>query len=142
MVCLEIKDLGVVNKFLGLRIMMNDKCGYVLDQEVMIDVLLKDHGLDIANGVRAPIDKGCNEIDSEASDILNKEEEFNQASIKGISVSRWEPTLDCAMHSTGYQFCSALCSTTDAQTDHEGLEDGQAYRKIFEGNQDVEAVHQ
>ena len=56
MASLEIKSLGVVNKFLGLRVLLDTKHGYVLDQEPMIDVLLKDHGLKLANAVRAPID--------------------------------------------------------------------------------------
>lgn len=69
MVSLEIKDLGVVNKFLGLRIILDDKCGYMLDQEVMIDVLLKDHGLESANSVRVPINDDCNEVDPESKNI-------------------------------------------------------------------------
>ena len=52
---LEIKDLEIVNKFVGLRVKVDDSEGYVLDQEVTIDLLLKKHGLDIANGVRSPI---------------------------------------------------------------------------------------
>nr|CCA27352.1 conserved hypothetical protein [Albugo laibachii Nc14] len=41
MIALEIKDLGVVNKFLGLRISLDEEVGYDLDQEVSIDLLLK-----------------------------------------------------------------------------------------------------
>ena len=37
MSALEIKDLGVVNKFLGLRISLDEEVGYVLDQEVSTD---------------------------------------------------------------------------------------------------------
>ena len=33
---LEIKDLGVVPKFLGLRVKLDDTEGYVLDQEVIV----------------------------------------------------------------------------------------------------------
>ena len=55
MAFLEIKDLGAVKKFLRLRILLDTKHGYVLDQEPMIDVLLNDHGLELANAVRAPI---------------------------------------------------------------------------------------
>ena len=51
---LSIKDLGVVNKFLGLRIQLNETNGYVLDQEVTIDLLLKEFGMKSANRVRAP----------------------------------------------------------------------------------------
>ena len=42
----------------------------MLDQEMMIDVLLKDHVLESANDVRSPIDEDCNEVDPEATDIL------------------------------------------------------------------------
>ena len=72
LVCLEIKDLGVGNKFLELRIRLDDKCGYMLDHEVMIYVLLKDNGLESANGVRDPIDEDCVEVDPEATDTLVK----------------------------------------------------------------------
>ena len=34
---LEIKDLGVLHKFLGLRVNLDENEGYVLDQEVIID---------------------------------------------------------------------------------------------------------
>ena len=42
----------------------------MLGQEMMIDVLLKGHGLESANGVRSPIDEDCNEVNAEATDIL------------------------------------------------------------------------
>ena len=38
-----------MNNLLVLRIMLDVKLGYVLDQDVMIDTLLKDHGLKSAN---------------------------------------------------------------------------------------------
>ena len=41
MSALEIKDLGVLDKFLGLRISLDEEVGYDLDQEVSIDLLLK-----------------------------------------------------------------------------------------------------
>nr|CCA23041.1 pol polyprotein putative [Albugo laibachii Nc14] len=52
MSALEIKDLVVVNKFLGLRISLNEEVGYVLDQDLSIDLLLKEYGLETTNGVR------------------------------------------------------------------------------------------
>ena len=55
MSALEIKNLGVVNKFFGLRISLDEEAGYVLDQEVSIDLLSKEYGLETANGVRASI---------------------------------------------------------------------------------------
>ena len=37
MASLSIKDLGIMNKFLGLRIELDGSSGYVLDQEPTID---------------------------------------------------------------------------------------------------------
>ena len=59
MVSLEIKDLGVVNKFLGPRII-----------EVTIDSLLSDHGLSSANGVRSSIGEECNNVDMLEPELL------------------------------------------------------------------------
>ena len=70
---LSIKDLGVVNKFLGLRIQLDDSNGYVLDQEVTIDLLLKEFGMESANGVRAPIGDECNEDDEDDLKYLPSE---------------------------------------------------------------------
>ena len=55
MACLSIKDLGVVSKFLGLRIELDDSKEYILDQQVMIELLLKDFELDSANEVQTLI---------------------------------------------------------------------------------------
>lgn len=56
MVSLAIKDLGSVNKFLSLRIMLGSEAGYVLDQELIIDLLSQNHGW---NGTRTPIGEEC-----------------------------------------------------------------------------------
>ncbi|CAI5723091.1 unnamed protein product [Peronospora destructor] len=84
MVSLEIKDLGGVNKFFGLRIMLDDQVGYVLDQEVTIDLLLKDHGLGLANGFRTPLGDDCNEVDAQGSDLLVATTKDGQASVKAF----------------------------------------------------------
>ena len=70
MASLETNDLGVVNKFLGLRILLDTKHGYVLVQEPMNDVLLNDHELELANAVRAPIDEDCNDVDPQVLSTL------------------------------------------------------------------------
>ena len=64
------KDLGTVNKFLGLRIQPDDPNGYVLDQEVTIDLLLKEFGMKSSNGVRTPIVDECNQDDEGDLDYL------------------------------------------------------------------------
>ena len=60
MASLSIKDLGIMNKFLGLRIELDGSSGYVLDQEMTIDLLLRDFGMESSNGVRTPIGDECN----------------------------------------------------------------------------------
>ena len=39
-----MKDLGVVSKLLGLRISLDNRDGYKLDQEVKIELLIEDLG--------------------------------------------------------------------------------------------------
>ena len=84
MASLEIKDLGIVNKFLGLRVKLNENEGYVLDQEVTIDSLLKEHGLATANGVRSPIGNECNDDDESNSEPLKLTAKDRDASIKAF----------------------------------------------------------
>ena len=52
MTSLSIKDLGIVNKFLVLRIELDDLNVYVLDQERTICLLLREFGMESSNGVR------------------------------------------------------------------------------------------
>ena len=68
---LSIKYLGIVKMFMTLRIFLDDTRGYVLDQEVMIDALLRDFNLESANGVRTPIGDDCNAGDDNDSDFLS-----------------------------------------------------------------------
>ena len=58
---LFIKDLGQVNKFLGMRMALKDSKTYTIDQTAAIDEMLNQHGLDEANGVRAPIGDDSND---------------------------------------------------------------------------------
>jgi hypothetical protein len=55
MCVLELKDLGAVSKFLGMRVAFDPTQGYVIDQEQAIDELLLKNGLDDANPVRIPV---------------------------------------------------------------------------------------
>ena len=70
MISLEIMDLGVVHKFLELQVKLDDKEKNVLEFEVIIDLLLKERGLDNANGDRTPIIDDCNEADALNAEIL------------------------------------------------------------------------
>ena len=56
----------------------------MMDKDVMIDVLLKDHGLESANGVRSPLNEDCNDVDPEATDILVTSAGFGHASVKAF----------------------------------------------------------
>ena len=70
MVSLELKMLGVVNKFLGLRVILDTNFGYVLDKEVTINSLLSNHGLSSSNGIRFPIGEICNDVDMRGPKLL------------------------------------------------------------------------
>ena len=69
-ISLSIKDLWVVNKFLGLLIELDDSNGYVLYQEPTIDLLLRDFGIGSSNGDRTPIGDECNMDDEEDAEYL------------------------------------------------------------------------
>ncbi|KAE9302954.1 hypothetical protein PF001_g13774 [Phytophthora fragariae] len=58
----SVKDLGQASKFLGMRITYDDADGYNLDQEVLIQEMLKDHSMEHAHGVRTPIGPEWNEL--------------------------------------------------------------------------------
>ena len=45
---------------MGLRIDLDDAYDYILDQEVTIDLLLKEFKMESANGVQTPIGDECN----------------------------------------------------------------------------------
>lgn len=55
MKCLESKDLGLAEKFLGMRCHFDETHGYQFDQEATIRELLQKHGLDKTNAVRCPM---------------------------------------------------------------------------------------
>ena len=52
---LELEDLGIAEKFLGMRISCTNEEGYCIDQEQTIEEVLKKNGLTDANSVRLPI---------------------------------------------------------------------------------------
>ncbi|GMF18948.1 unnamed protein product [Phytophthora fragariaefolia] len=58
----SVKDLGQASKFLGMRITYDDADGYNLDQEVLIQEMLKDHGMEHTHRVRTPIGPEWNEL--------------------------------------------------------------------------------
>ena len=55
MTCLELKELGLAEKFLGMRVHYDSTSGYKIDQESTILELLSKHGIDKANSVRTPM---------------------------------------------------------------------------------------
>ena len=84
MISLSIKDLGIVNKFLGLRIELDDSNGYVLDQEPTFDSLLRDFGMESSNGVRTPIGDECNQGDEEDTKYLPARRAKGDSSVKSF----------------------------------------------------------
>uniref|UniRef100_A0AAV1UXX8 Uncharacterized protein n=1 Tax=Peronospora matthiolae TaxID=2874970 RepID=A0AAV1UXX8_9STRA len=70
MTSLSIKFLGIVNKFLGLRIELDNSNGYVLHQEPTLELLLRDFGMESCNGVLTPIGDECNMDDEEDAEYL------------------------------------------------------------------------
>ena len=83
---LSIKDLGTVNKFLVLRIQLDDSNGYALDQEVTIYLLLKEFGIESANGVRTPIGDECNQEDEGDLDYLPAKGEKGEQNVKSFQL--------------------------------------------------------
>ena len=51
----ELKDLGVVTKFLGIVFNYSADNGWVLDQECVIEEILEKFGLSKSASVRVPI---------------------------------------------------------------------------------------
>nr|CCA19878.1 AlNc14C81G5288 [Albugo laibachii Nc14]CCA27474.1 AlNc14C545G12112 [Albugo laibachii Nc14] len=119
MSALEIKDLGAVSKFIGLQFSLDEKVGYVLDQEVSINLLLKENGLGTANGVRAPIFEECNNYKSQEPEYLPLKALNGNASVKEF-------------HS--------LVDSKNALAYYGRLEDGEAYLKVLGGDQDVKVA--
>ena len=56
----------------------------MLDQEVTISKILKNHGLEMANRVRSPIGEECNDVDNQKEDILAATAGTGQASVKAF----------------------------------------------------------
>nr|CCA18616.1 PREDICTED: similar to pol polyprotein putative [Albugo laibachii Nc14]CCA20572.1 PREDICTED: similar to pol polyprotein putative [Albugo laibachii Nc14] len=52
---LDLKDLGIVERFLGMRIEWTNEGGYCIDQEQKIEGVIEKHCLAEANLVRVPI---------------------------------------------------------------------------------------
>nr|CCA15796.1 hypothetical protein TcasGA2_TC004282 [Albugo laibachii Nc14] len=106
---LEIKELGVVNKFLGPRMSLDEEVGYVLNQEVSIDLLQREYGLEKANGVRAPIVEEFNDCNSQEPEYLPVTAANGNASVKDFQ---------------------SLGDSTNAQAYYGRLEDGEAICKF------------
>lgn len=50
--------------------MLDSEAGYVLDQEMTIELLLQDHSLKLRNGVPISIGEECNEEEAQGSESL------------------------------------------------------------------------
>lgn len=79
---LQIKDLGVARKFLGMRITHSAKFGYELDQEVTIAEMLLKFGLQDAHSAMTPIGFDHDNNTREADALLPKESTVGSASVQ------------------------------------------------------------
>uniref|UniRef100_A0AAV1UNM5 Reverse transcriptase Ty1/copia-type domain-containing protein n=1 Tax=Peronospora matthiolae TaxID=2874970 RepID=A0AAV1UNM5_9STRA len=79
---LSIKDLGVLSKFIGMRVAMEDDGNYVLDQTEAIGDLLREHGLENANATRAPIVSDCYEVLPEDCELLGASADCGGPSVR------------------------------------------------------------
>ncbi|OWZ22783.1 putative mitochondrial protein [Phytophthora megakarya] len=67
---LAVKDLGPVSKFLDMRVVYDEECGYDLDQEAAIVEILCDHGMEFAHGVRTPNGAEWSELQGAEDEVL------------------------------------------------------------------------
>ncbi|KAE8996647.1 hypothetical protein PF005_g23509 [Phytophthora fragariae] len=90
LITLQIKDLGVVSKFLGMRHKHTPEGEYTRDQEATVDELLEKFGLQDAHSVTVPIGPE-NENEIPGGDMpLPKESSAGSASIKSFqSIVGW-----------------------------------------------------
>lgn len=66
----EVKNLGQVSKFLGMRIHYDDENSYIPDQEEAIDEFIRSHDLGRANSSRTPIGPECYKEFSDGAEVL------------------------------------------------------------------------
>nr|CCA23978.1 OSIGBa0134J07.9 putative [Albugo laibachii Nc14] len=79
---LQIKDLGAVSKFLGMRITHPADFGYELDQEATIAEMLMKFGLQEAHSVMTPIGLDHDNNRREVDALLPKESAVGAASVQ------------------------------------------------------------
>ena len=96
---LQIKDLGIVNKFLGIRIAWNEE-GYTFDQENMICDLIKKFGMENSKCIATPIAENTEILDDE-NELLSMEATKDFRSIAGglLWIARCtRPDISFAVH--------------------------------------------
>uniref|UniRef100_A0AAV1V6E9 Reverse transcriptase Ty1/copia-type domain-containing protein n=1 Tax=Peronospora matthiolae TaxID=2874970 RepID=A0AAV1V6E9_9STRA len=97
---IELKDLGVVTKFLGIAFNYSAKTGWALDQENTIDEMLDKFGLKDSAAVRVPI---CGEDRDEEITLLPS----------GRSGSPQRPTVQTFQSLVGSLLWIARCTRPD-----------------------------
>uniref|UniRef100_A0AAV1VGI3 Reverse transcriptase Ty1/copia-type domain-containing protein n=1 Tax=Peronospora matthiolae TaxID=2874970 RepID=A0AAV1VGI3_9STRA len=97
---IELKDLGVVTKFLGIAFNYSAKTGWALDQEITIDEMLDKFGLKDSAAVRVPI---CGEDGYEEITLLPS----------GRSGSPQRPTVQTFQSLVGSLLWIARCTRLD-----------------------------
>ncbi|KAG3131663.1 hypothetical protein PI126_g19962 [Phytophthora idaei] len=88
-----------------MRVNYDDESGYELDQEVNITDMLKEHGVKLAHGMKAPLGDDWNECMEAGADLLPV------TGCEGmITVSRFQSLVEAAavageVHTAGNRFC-------------------------------------
>nr|CCA23665.1 hypothetical protein ALNC14_098090 [Albugo laibachii Nc14]CCA25326.1 hypothetical protein ALNC14_114700 [Albugo laibachii Nc14] len=95
---LEIKDMGVVIKFLGMRITHSPATIYEIDESAMIDDLLSKFGLQDAHSVTPPIGLDHEKDTREVDPLLPIENVFGEASLKDFQSRCTRSDIAYAVH--------------------------------------------
>ena len=73
-----------MSKFFGMRVVLNEDGGYLLDQEEDINDLLSEHGLSDANSTPAPIGSDCYEVRPSDGVLLETKGKNGIPTVKGF----------------------------------------------------------
>ena len=81
---LQIKDLGHVHKFLGMRVEITEDYGYRIDQAEAIRELLRAHGMIEANATKTSIGEECYEVVEDDAMLLETKSESGGPTVKAF----------------------------------------------------------
>ena len=85
---------------MGLRIELDTSNGFVLDQIVKIDLLLKEFGMESANGRRTSNEAKCSMDDVGNKNYLPARSAKGDSKCEAFSVADGKPAMDSKMHAS------------------------------------------